>query len=409
MRGFLRSVFGGFAGAFWLLWAGTLVNRLGTVVQPFMAIYLHTQLHLSLAATGLSLAVFGAGQAVSQIAGGWLADRFGRLPTMAGSLLGTSLVLVAVAAVRSPSALMPLLFTLGLALDAYRPASSALVSDIVPARDRARAYGLLFWAVNLGLSAAMLIGAGLQHLGMRWLFWCNALCTAAAAAVVLSARTNPPGAARRPRAESAVIGVRASLRDRTLLGFCLIALVYGLVYDQSFVTMPIAMDANGLGSGAYATAIAVNGVVIVLAQPLAGARLARLDHSRVFAVGTALLGAGFGLCALVSTTLGYVAAVVVWTAGEIAVVSVGQSIVIALAPERLRGWYSGLYGTAWGGAAAVLAPPLGAWLLGFGQGALWGTCALAGALACLGQWRLGASVRQRTAADRHPDREPALA
>jgi MFS family permease len=369
-----------------------------------MAIYLRTGLHLSLAATGLNLSVFGAGQAISQVAGGWLADRFGRLSTMTCSLLATSLILIAMAAVHGPPALTPLLFLMGLALDAYRPASSALVSDLVPLADRARAYNLLFWAVNLAVSAAIFIGASMQHLGMRWLFWCNAACSAGAAGIVQLGRAGLRGGTGRARQDRGTAAdIRASLRDRTLLCFCLIALVFGVVYDQSYITLPIAMLSNGLSSDSYATAVAMNAIVIVFAQPLAGARLVRRDHSQVFALGMVLLGAGFGLCAIAGTTLGYALAVVVWAAGEIAVASVGQSIVVSLAPERLRGWYSGLYGTAWGGAAAVIAPPLGTWLLGSGQDVLWGSCALAGALAGLGQWRLGAAIRQR-----HAAQEPAL-
>jgi len=170
--------------------------------------------------------------------------------------------------------------------------------------------------------------------------------------------------------------------------------------------MPIAMVADGLSSGSYAVALAMNGIVIVLVQPFAGVRLARHDHSRMFAVGIALLGLGFGLCAFVTTTLGYALTVVVWTIGEIAVVSVGQAIVVALAPEGLRGWYSGLYGTAWGGAAAVVGPPLGTWLLGFGQGVLWGSCAAVSVLAGLGQWLLGTRIRHHVTAV-EPKPEPA--
>ena len=40
MRGWLRQAAGGLPRTFWLLWTGTLINRLGAFVVIFLAIYL---------------------------------------------------------------------------------------------------------------------------------------------------------------------------------------------------------------------------------------------------------------------------------------------------------------------------------------------------------------------------------
>jgi MFS family permease len=184
-QGFVRSRFGGLPRGFWLLWAGTLVNRLGTMVQPFLAIYLHTVLGLGLAATGFEMAVFGSGQVISQLFGGWLTDLTGRMRTLAGSLFTSAAVMLFLGSVHGLPALTVGIFLLGVTIDAYRPAATALVADLVRPEDRVRAYGLLFWAVNLGFSAAMLLGGGLQDLGPRWLFLVNGLCTAAFGVVLV--------------------------------------------------------------------------------------------------------------------------------------------------------------------------------------------------------------------------------
>ncbi|MCW2994359.1 MAG: major facilitator transporter, partial [Conexibacter sp.] len=52
---------GGLPRTFWWLWLGVLVNRVGTVVQPFLALYLTTGRHLSVAGAGAVVAVTGAG------------------------------------------------------------------------------------------------------------------------------------------------------------------------------------------------------------------------------------------------------------------------------------------------------------------------------------------------------------
>ena len=74
LPGFLHTRVGGLPRAFWALWAGSFVNRLGTMVEPFLAFYLTGVRGLSLAATGAVLALFGLGSVVSQVLGGMLAE-----------------------------------------------------------------------------------------------------------------------------------------------------------------------------------------------------------------------------------------------------------------------------------------------------------------------------------------------
>src|SRR6266700_6603250 len=77
LPGFLHRRVDGLPGPFWVLWSGTLVNRIGLLVEPFLAFYLSAQ-GLSLGAIGVALAMSGAGSILSQLIGGALADRIGR-------------------------------------------------------------------------------------------------------------------------------------------------------------------------------------------------------------------------------------------------------------------------------------------------------------------------------------------
>jgi len=43
---------GGLPRSFWALWAGALVNRVGTFVVPFLALYLTQRRHLAVSAAG---------------------------------------------------------------------------------------------------------------------------------------------------------------------------------------------------------------------------------------------------------------------------------------------------------------------------------------------------------------------
>lgn len=397
----LRAGLGGMPKAFWVLCAGTLVNRAGTMVQPFFALYLTTSRGFSTTSAGVLLTLFAVGALLSQLIAGWLADRFGRRRTLLGGMLASALLMIALASSSSILAFAVELFLLGVAIDIYRPASSALVADLIPERDRTRAYSLLFWAVNLGYTAGVLFGGLLVRFGFSWLFWVDAFTCAAFGVLVWVAvpETAPPAG---QGAQGAGSGFGAVLRDRVMCVFVLITGGYAFVYLQTMSTLPLAMRADGLSPAAFGTAMAVNGVVISVVQPFAVVRLSRWNRNLVLTGGMVLVGLGFGLNALVSSPLGYSATTVVWSLGEIAFTGASAATAVALAPAHLRGRYSGVYGSAWS-LGGLPAPVVGAWLLGHGSTLLWGVCAVVGFTAAVGQILIGPAVNRRTAVEVEAD------
>ncbi|MFC4906776.1 MDR family MFS transporter [Actinomadura gamaensis] len=397
LSAFLAPRLGGLPRAFWALWTGTLINRLGTMVEPFLGLYLTTARGLSLAQAGGVMTVLGAGSLGGQFLGGTLADRIGRRRTLLLSTLGTGGAMLALGYAQGMVALVAAAALLGLLMDMFRPASQAMVADMVPAADRARAFGLNFWAVNLGWAVAMVSAGTLARTGFHTLFWINAATAAAFGTLVWRAvpetrPARPAGADADPRG-----GFLDVLRDRVMVGYTLAAMAYVFVLMQSMTTMPLAMREHGLGPGTYGWVIAINGVVIITVQPLVNAWLTRRDHSLVLAAGMAVVAVGIGCTALASRPWEYAVAVVLWSFGEIMAASVLQAIVAGLAPDHLRGRYSGLYGLAWSGGF-MLAPLGGTQLLGLGGSALmWPACGALGLAAAAAQIALGPAVRRRTA------------
>ncbi|WP_308198373.1 MDR family MFS transporter [Actinomadura terrae] len=394
LAAFLRPRVGGLPRTFWFLWAGSLLNRLGTMVEPFMGLYLTTVRGLSLAEAGAVMAVIGAGSFAGQLAGGALADRLGRRATLTFATVGTGVAMLALGYAQSLPLIVAAALVFGLLLDMYRPASQAMVADLISPADRPRAFGLLFWAVNLGWAFAMVLGGTLAQQGFLWLFWIDALTCAAFGLLVWRAvpETRRPAAADTPPG-----GFGRVLRDRVMVGYVLIALVYTFVLMQSLTTMPLAMKEEGLGPRDYGVAFAANGILIIIVQPLVSAWLARRDHSLVMVAGFCLVGVGFGAMAFASTLAEYIASILVWTLGEIIAASVLQAVVADLAPPHLRGRYSGLYGMAWS-AGFLLAPLGGTQLLDAGGGpALWLTCLALGLTAAVAQLALAPAIRRRQA------------
>ncbi|UMP04655.1 MFS transporter [Amycolatopsis sp. EV170708-02-1] len=374
---------------FWMLWLGVLVNRSGAMVQPFLSVYLTRVQGFGIGETGAVMAVFGVGSVLSHVVAGRLADRFGRRVTLTGGMLATSASMVLMGAATGFALVAVTAFLLGLTIESYRPASQAMVADLVPPSARPRAYGLLFWGVNLGYAVAMVAGGWFADRGATAMFGVNA--AVAVVFAVLVWRAVPES---RPEAAAESGAWRLVLRDPLMLAFSVVTTAYGAMYAQAFTTLPLAMAGQGITGVHFGLVMALNGVLIVVVQPLAGERLSRLDPNRVLAAGAAVVATGFALTAFVHDAGGLAVTVVIWTAGEIAVAGSIPTIVSLLSPPALQGTYAGLSGMSWS-VGAVLAPVLGSFLLPFGPGALWGGVGLVGMAAAFGATALGGPVRRR--------------
>jgi MFS family permease len=120
------------------------------MVRSFLVLYLTQERQFSPTTAGAVVAAVGVGDIGSQLLGGWLGDRIGRRHTMLVGFLGTAVALVALGSAETMPAVCAAAVGVGLMAELFRPAGSAAVADL-PARERVRAFGLLFWAPTLAL------------------------------------------------------------------------------------------------------------------------------------------------------------------------------------------------------------------------------------------------------------------
>jgi predicted MFS family arabinose efflux permease len=77
----------------WILFAATLVNRCGTMVLPFLVLYLTRELKISVSHAALALTIYGVAALLTMPVSGWVTDRLGSLIVMRASLLLSGLAL----------------------------------------------------------------------------------------------------------------------------------------------------------------------------------------------------------------------------------------------------------------------------------------------------------------------------
>ncbi|MFF0345616.1 MDR family MFS transporter [Kribbella sp. NPDC004875] len=383
--------------AFWALWVCQLVNRLGSFVQPFLVLYLTHDRHLSAGTAGAVAAAVGAGSVCAQLVGGWLADRVGRRVTMLICFFGTGAALILLGSARSMALIWVTAFLVGLLSDLFRPAVQATVADLLQPTERVRAYGLLFWAINLGFSVSTVSAGVLASFGYGLLFWVNAATSVIAGLVIWTMVPESRPALEEDAVRRALLPVVA--RDTVFLLMILIQIGYATIYMQGYSTLPLAMSGDGLSSRTYGLVIALNGVVIVLIQPFLGKWMVKLDRPKLLAASMLVVGLGFGIGAVVHSWWGYALSVVVWTIGEIGFAAVIGAVFADLAPIDLRGRYLGLSGMAFG-VGTVIGPLAGTNALEYlGPTATWLGCAVLGVVIFIGQYSLAPALHARAAAN----------
>ncbi|MEO7113278.1 MAG: MFS transporter [Polyangiaceae bacterium] len=382
----------GLPRSLWLLCVGIFVNRLGGFVVPFLAIYLTRVRNLPVERAGVIVSLLGLGAFASGPIGGHLADRLGRRPALAiATALGGSAML-AMGFVRSIPQLAATAFVLGVCGDLYRPTIGAMVADLVPSVDRARAYGFMYWAVNLGFSASLMCAGFLAEKSFTLLFVGDALTTFLFGAIifVMVPETKPEAAELRAGAQTndkspIKKGGLAPYQDARFMAFCFLSLCTATIFLQGQMTMPLDLRANGISNQEFGALLSLNGITIVLVQPFAAGITDRFSRGAVLAVGAILIGVGMATCGVAHGRVPiYIAAVLLFTFGEIANAPVTPSVVADMAPTAHRGAYQGAYQFSWGGGT-FLAPFLGSYVMSaFGAGVLWTSCAFVGLLAAVG-------------------------
>jgi len=379
---------------YWYVWWGTLINKLGGFVVPLLTIYLITVRHISVSDAGGVVAVYGAGAIAASLTGGHLSDRLGRKITLVMSLFGGAIALSVLAVARSLPAITAMVGVVGLVTELYRPAVSAIVADVVPPAQRVQAYGLLHWVINIGFAFAAMVGGLLAEVDFTMLFIADAATMAIYGVIVLVAVPET-----RPAVTPRVAGHRPSRSwwlDRQYVVYVALTLGMALIACQ-LPTLSAHMTWQGFTPAAFGGVIAVNGILIILLQPALSRWSAGRDPTRLVTAAALLYGVGYAMHGLATSIALHVAAVMVWTVGEILESPTRSSVVATMAPADARGRYQGGIAMTFG-AAQLIGPKVGMWTWQHaGPAALWASCLGLGILVALALAATGPARRRRMA------------
>lgn len=370
-----RASFRGLPRKVWYLAGAQLVNSSGTMVILYMTLYLTGTHHFSLARAGQIMSGYGQGMMLGAFLGGWLADRAGAHRTQRLALFATGTLLISLGFVYEYRALYALTFLWGVANGAVFPANFAAMGAECPPELRSRGFSLLRLANNLGMTAAPILGGFLISLHPRLTFYVDgASCMAAAVLLLVFFPWKEAAAADRsgvPRGRGGLLA-----RDLRLWSVFLATLGLTLIVSQIFTTWPPYLrEKEHLTELQIGMLFAISTSMIVLFQMPMSHGATRYSHYRMAALGALFYSAAFVLMSLTRGTGWQIAALVIWTTGEMLVFPALATIVSDLAPVGAEGKYQGIYSFAFsvgmviGPAGGSVLAQQGGWSVLWGSGA----------------------------------------
>jgi MFS family permease len=360
----------------WVLFAGTLVNRFGSFVLVFLALYL-TGKGFTAPQAGLALGAYGVGAIGASIVGGWLADHIGRRNSIVLSMVMSAAVMLSFLRVEGYALMLGLATLAGFCAELYRPAASALIADVTGPAQRVTAYALYRLAINLGFAVGPAVGGFLAARSFTILFVGDAITSLVYAGIAVAALPNRAG--DHPEADGRRSALRTILRDTPFLLFIASTFAASAVFMQFVSSYPLQIDAYGYSSSVFGMLISMNGVIICLTELPLSTFTRRRPARRVMTAGLLVIGVGFVMTAFVHSVPLLAVSVAVWTLGEMLYFPMASAHVANVSPPDMRGRYHGAWGIAWG-LGAVLGPVGGTSLFAFDARAVWVACALVAAL-----------------------------
>jgi MFS family permease len=347
------------------------VNRLGAFTLTFLAVVLTVELGATVAQAGLVMGLFGLATIPSRIFGGQLADRFGRKRTIILGLTGCAVGQTWIALASTLWSAVVAAVLLGLMFEIYEPPSQAVIADVTSPEDRPTAYGLLGAAMSAAAVGAGVLAAAVSHWDLRWLFAIDAASCLACALLLAVALP----ADRLSFRDTTPVSRAEGWRDGRLLLLFAVGTVSATVFMVLMLGLPLTLIERELPGYGIGLILAISAVVLVAAQPLQRTRRIReLDNFQAMTLAYLLLALGLLVNAFATNLPVFVAAAVLWSIGDLFLLSRAFTIVTDIAPEHARGRYLAIYGLSWGIATTVA--PLSATqiLTHAGPTPLWLTC-----------------------------------
>ena len=257
----------GLSREIWWLAFITFINRAGTMVLPFLTLYLTKHLDFSLSQVGWIMTSFGVGSFLGSWLGGKLTDRIGYYRVMFWSLLLTGFLFIGLQYVTTFWGFVVGVFITMTIADTFRPAIFVSLNAYSEPENQTRSLTLIRLAINLGFSFGPFLGGLIiAILGYQSLFWVDGLTCILAILLFRTVLKNKEFIKKEKEIEE-TNSISSIFKDKAYWLFLVIVFLMGFTFMQLFSTMPLYYkDIHGLTEVQIGLLMSLNGGLIFLTE-----------------------------------------------------------------------------------------------------------------------------------------------
>ena len=243
-----------------------LINRVGTLILPFLTLYTTQQLGWTKVDAGTATMWFGLGSFAGSVIGGEMTDRIGYYKTMAISLFSASVFFYGLQFVSEFYMFCGFLFVSSLLADIIRPALWTGITYFTDKSNQTRAVSLLRMAFNAGIAIGpAFAGTLIEKYGYGLIFTIDGATCLAAGIFLLTFIKNKDK--KESKEEVINEGGISPYRDGVFMIFMLLNLLMLISFFQILFTVPLFMtEVLGYTEKGVGYFYTVNGFLILIVE-----------------------------------------------------------------------------------------------------------------------------------------------
>ncbi|HJX39307.1 MAG TPA: MFS transporter [Anaerolineae bacterium] len=360
----IRSTIAEYPFQFWILFCQRFIGSLGgSLVWPFLTLYLRQRLEIPLTTIGFLFAINATVGLFSQALWGPVVDRYGRKVAMVVGLANEVVVMLGFALLGSLGAYAVLIAMSGLIEPASRIGSDAMIADLIEEEKRPSAYALLRMVSNAGVAVGPAIGGFLAATSYVLTFGSAAVgATIAVLMVVFWVKETKPELTAGEETKRAGGGYGYIFRDVSFIAFSLASVLLWMAYGPFMQLMAVYMkEGFGIPESGFGLIMTINALMVVFFQFAVTRITEKYRDAYIMAAGAFWTGLG-ALATILSHNLWFfLVSMVIVTIGELIWAPTSISFVARIAPVDMRGRYMGVYGMV-GGIAWAIGPVANGWV-----------------------------------------------
>jgi len=390
VRAKLSSTLSSYDQRFWILFVVQLIVAAGFgAAMPFVSIFLHDVLGVSMTYVGTIMLVSALVSAAGRVLGGEIADRFGRRPLliwgMAARVVAFGMMAFVIHVRASALVVGGMFIAVRLVGAMVRPGLSAMVADVVEPSRRVEAYALFRIGANAGWAIGPAIGGFLVATSYASLFLLTTF--ASLIGLVLMIFFTSESIQEMETAQFSIRRILDVAHDFRFLVLCGWSVLLFVVMGQFASTFAVfSTQVVGIGEPQLGILFTINGIVVVLFQWPAARLTGRIGIRWGLVLGCLLYALGYFSVSFAAGLPFLIGSMVLITLGEVTFSPTSMAAVANMAHKEKIGRYMGFFGLT-EALGWSLGPFVGGILFDslYGTpGVLWGIIAGIGVLAAVG-------------------------